>query len=157
MKQSLTSGSAEGGFFADDTAGPIDLEGLLCALVLVPGTYSRNRNFRMYQDPSTRAVLRRARLVRALVRELCRPDEKTIAVAPRDGGVTLTVEIPALQFKRQALLSPVEHDLVEYLLARSNGRRAEEAARRVELALARLALPIGAEPPEEECSGVSGS
>jgi hypothetical protein len=162
MKQSLPPGF----FIHDRGAEPIDLDGLLCALVLVPGTYSRNRNFGMYQDPQTRAVLRRSRLIRALVRELLRPDEKTISFEAREGGVTLAVEIPALQFRRQALLSPIEHDLVAYLLARSQGARAEEAARRVERALARLSLPIGAEPPPEtnlstsgrtKCSDASGS
>jgi hypothetical protein len=123
----------------------------------------------MYQDPDTRAVLRRARHIRALVRELCRPEEKTISVEARDGGVTLAVEIPAIQFRRRALLSPLEHDLVEYVLARSRGSRADGAARRVEIALARLAMPVGREPPPgdnsgsaaeaaaRKCSGASGS
>lgn len=167
MKQSLPPGFLPHQSFRDD-ADPIDLDGLLCALVLVPSTYSRNRNFGLYQDPPTRAVLRRSRLIRALVRELLRPEEKTIATEAREGGVTLTVEIPALQFRRRALLSPLEHDLIEYLLARSIGKRAEEPARRVEHALARLAMPLRTEPPpdslgaspgapEKECSGASGS
>ena len=162
MKQSLPPG-----FFIEDDLEAIDLDGLLCALVLVPATYSRNRNFRMYQDPGARAVLRRARLVRALVRDLCRAGEKTVSVEAREGGVTLAIEIPALQLKRRALLSPLEHDLVEYLLARSKGARAEGPARRVEVALARLALPFEPGPPpagdssgsarSAKCSGASGS
>ncbi|MBL8741096.1 MAG: hypothetical protein JNK04_08385 [Myxococcales bacterium] len=157
---------------ADDVE-PVDLDGLMCALVLVPGSYSRNRNFGMYQDAERRAVLRRSRLVRALVRELLRPEEKTISFEPREGGVTLALEIPAVQLRRRALLSPIEHDLVEYLLARSRGARAEEPARRVEQALARLSLPVAPEPPpaagltagraglstagRTKCSGASGS
>jgi len=168
MRQSLPPG-----FLVHDAEPEaVDKDGLLCALVLVPATYSRNRNFRMYQDPATRAVLRRARLLRALIRELIRPEEKTFSAEPAENGVTLTLEIPVLQFRRRALLSPLEHDLIEYLLARSKGGRADEPARRVEHALARLALPVIAasapepppfdlgvppNPPEEECSGASGS
>ena len=43
-----------------DGALPLDEEGLLCALVLVPSTYSRNRFFRLYEHPAMRAVQRRA-------------------------------------------------------------------------------------------------
>jgi hypothetical protein len=157
MKQSLPPGF----LVVDGEPEAVDKDGLLCALVLVPATYSRNRNFRMYQDPATRAVLRRARVLRALIRELVRPEEKTFSFTPTETGVTLTLEIPALQFRRRALLSPLEHDLIEYLLARSKGVRADEPARRVERALARLALPCAPtapeSPPEEECSGASGS
>ncbi len=162
MRQSLPPGF----FIADNEGERPDLDGLLCALVLVPGTYSRNRNFGMYRDPAARSVLRRARLIRALVRELLRPDQKTVSFEPQEGGVTLAVEIPALQFRRRALLSPIEHDLVAYLLARSQGVRADESARRVEQALARLSLPIVKEPPpatnlssagRTKCSGASGS
>ncbi len=130
----------------------VDLDGLLCALVIAPSTLSRNRHFRLYQDPRARAVQRRSRIIRGLVRELLRPEEKTIEVARGDAAVDLLVEFPSLGFRRKASLSPLEHDLVEYLLARSRGGSAGEARVRVERALLRLS-----EPARGTCSDASGT
>jgi hypothetical protein len=45
-------------------------DGLLCALVLAPDTFARNRFFGLYEDPVMRRTRRRAYHVRAIVRQL---------------------------------------------------------------------------------------
>src|SRR6187401_954581 len=104
----------------DDVPSALDEDGLLCALVLAPSTYSRNRFFRLYQDPAMRRVRRRAKLVRSLVRQLSRED-KTFVVKVDERGVEIELSIPSLGYRRVALLTSVEHDLVVYLLSRGAG------------------------------------
>ncbi|NUP06933.1 MAG: hypothetical protein HOW73_12845 [Polyangiaceae bacterium] len=123
---------------------PLDEEGLLCALVIAPSTYSRNRFFRLYEHGAMRSVQRRAKLVRGLVRQLARSKDAERTVTPVDEGVEVRVVVPSLGYRRTTTLSRVEHDLVVYLLARLDVRLTEAEAEvlaaraRVEGALFRL-------------------
>jgi len=133
----------------DDAPNALDEEGLLCALVLAPSTYSRNRFFGLFQNPNMGRVRRRAKLVRSLVRQMSRED-KTHSVKITEQGVQIELSIPSLGYRRHALLSPVEHDLVVYLLSRGAGvvgacadAQADAARVRVEQAIVRLSgLPL---------------
>jgi hypothetical protein len=104
------------------TARP-DLEALLVALVLLPGTYSRNRFFDLYTDPAAKEVRRRAGLVRSIVTEVTSGDTARrgrivgVAEAP-DGQVEFSYVVAALNLKRTTTLSPLEISLVRYALAR---------------------------------------
>ena len=117
---------------------PIDRDALLCALVLAPSTYSRNRFFSLYQDEELRSVRRRASIVRGLVRQLV-----SRAVEPRieqlaDGWVRMVVDLPDLALKRTTRLLPLELSLVRYLIARARGTKADDERGSIEAALARL-------------------
>ena len=63
-----------------------DPNALLCALILAPGTYSRNRFFDMFEASAARAVRRRALRVRSMVIQLTEPwrqDDGQHRTAPR--------------------------------------------------------------------------
>lgn len=96
----------------------LDEDGLLCALVLVPSTYSRNRWFALYQDPKMRAIRGRARMIRSLVRQLARAG--SIGRATRTAaGLELEIEVPALSLRRRATLSAAEEAVFAYCLSRT--------------------------------------
>lgn len=141
--ETLPPGASEEGSGKVSMPPPLDEDGLLCALVLAPSTYSRNRFFGLYEVPSMKRVLRRAGLVRSLVRQLARPDavRSIHSVGDRIG---VEVVVPSLGFRRKTSLSTMEHDLVVYLLSRleldgsTEGRGVATAKERVETALARL-------------------
>lgn len=123
-------------------AEPLDRDGLLCALALAPSTYSRNRSFGLYEDRAVMALARRARVLRGLVRQLARPDAERSSER-RGDYVELALSVPALNYRRVARLTALEHDLVLYLLSRagpgvSAGADVGPAQARVEAALARL-------------------
>lgn len=127
-----------------DAPPTLDADGLLCALVLAPSTYSRNRFFRMYEDPAMKSVLRRARLVRNLVRQLARADGTSSVAVREDGTVELEIAIDSIGYRRRSMLAAVEHDLVVYLASRVKGSLAVasedalQAKTRVESAIERL-------------------
>jgi hypothetical protein len=123
---------------AAPASGHLDEDGLLAALVLAPGTYSRNRHFDLYQRQDLARVQRRARVVRSLVRTLLRDEPKSVSKSPEGAWVVVRVEIPALGLRRTARLTPIEFDLVEFLHARAEGQR-PPSPHRVDEALLRLA------------------
>jgi hypothetical protein len=117
--------------------GPLDEDGLLAALVLSPGTYSRNRHFELYQRHDIARIQRRARVVRSLVRMILREEPKSVSKSPEAAWIVVRVEIPALGLRRTARLTPIELDLVEFLQARAEGDRPPSPTR-VDEALLRL-------------------
>lgn len=100
------------------------LEALLVALVLVPGSYSRNRFERLYRVPAVRQIRRRAFMVRSIVGDLvhgvggARAEFVTLAAAP-DGGATLRYRVPAVGLSRTSRLSPRELSLVQFAVDRA--------------------------------------
>lgn len=124
-----------------------DLDGLLCALVLAPGTYSRNRFFRMFEDTGARRIRRRATHVRSVLRSLRErgapgevlPPPRESTPAPSDAEIEISFVVPSLGLKRTTRLSPIEAALVRYALKVGDeaGRAIDKAI--VEGALARLA------------------
>ncbi len=125
----------------------LDREALLAALVIAPGTYSRNRFFDLYKDPDLHRVRRRAAQLRGIVRHVTRADPaepgEILSVAPAgDDRVELTYAVPALGLRRTTLLEPIELSLVLFVMARAGcagGPPPGDRDRaRIEAALARL-------------------
>lgn len=121
-----------------------DLEALLCALVLVPDTYSRNRFFGLYQKPEVQRLRRRASRLRSLIRDLVAARARARAgscseTRGNDGRATFVFELPDLNATRRAMLDPLEASVVRYALARATSSDCESDDRaRVEARLARL-------------------
>lgn len=134
----------------------VDLDALLVALVIAPGTYARNRFFDLFTDPAVRRVRRRASVIRGIVRHVTRAYKAEqgdlVAIEPTDDGrMVLTYVVPAIGLRRTATLDPVELSLVRFAMARGTGRMAplgpdDPDRLRIEAALHRLApaLPSAA-------------
>lgn len=138
-------------------AGDVDPDALLCALVLVPATFSRNRFYALYEKASLRRIRRRASHVRAIVRQLLgqgRPKAEVIGEQVlADGRVLLRYRIQELAYTRTTALSQLEAAVLRYALSRAGaGRLGEEDRLQVELALERLGARLG--PPEPELEGL---
>lgn len=90
----------------------IHLDGLLCALVLAPRVYSRNRFFFVFESAAARQVRRRAARVRGIVRQLLgvgRPKAEIVGEqVMADGRVLLRYRIDELAFERTTALSALE-------------------------------------------------
>jgi hypothetical protein len=131
----VSAPAASGSGEASGESG-IDLDGLLCALAIAPGTYSRNKNPRMYEIPAVRQVHRRARIVRGLARQLLRTPGTLEATGD---GVVVRIEIASIGYRREARLTPLESDVLSYLLARARGVEAGAERARIEAAIGKLA------------------
>jgi hypothetical protein len=147
-----------------------DPEALLVALVLCPGTYSRNRFFELFADPAFFAVRRRAKLLRSIILDVTQGDPSrrghivTIdEPASSAAHATLTYVVPTINLKRTTTLSELELALVRYAFSRRTGpfeplgdddpirARIEDALRRLAPDLAaRPAGPIGAQGGPED-------
>ncbi len=127
----------------------VDLEALLCALVLVPTTYSRNRFYSLYENPEAVKTRRRASRLRGIIRQLLGsgetdPGEIVGEQILADGRVLMRFRVDGLSYRRTTSLSALEAAVVRYALARGVGERATEADRKVvEAALAQLASDLG--------------
>jgi hypothetical protein len=119
-----------------------DPEGLLVALVLAPATFSRNRFFDMFQEEELRTARRRAQIVRSIIKDLTEPwphpGEFPSHPKPhieeeveRDGCLHLTYRVDAFDFRRSAILSPVEAAALRYALHRAGLRGLSTEDRRV--------------------------
>jgi len=121
----------------------VDPEALLCALVLAPATYSRNRFFEMYQHVEARSVRRRAAYVRGVIRQLLGrglPRARVVGEQVlRDGRVLLRYDIPEVKFSRAIALSALEAAILRYALHQAGaGPLASEEKRLVEDSIRRL-------------------
>lgn len=118
-------------------------DALLCALVLAPTTFSRNRFFHLYEGTETQRVRRRARRLRGLIRQLLGQGRERAEFIGRvdleDGAVLLRFRVNNLAYQRSTSLSPLEAALVGYALSQSGEHpllAADQAL--VEQSLARL-------------------
>ncbi|UQA60898.1 hypothetical protein [Polyangium aurulentum] len=137
-----------------------DLEALLVALVLLPGTYSRNRFFELYTDPAARDVRKRAQLVRSIILAVTSADEarrgRILAMNEEpEGRVTLTYVVSSINLKRTTALTALEVSLVRYALARRAGPFEPLPAsgpdrQRIESALGRLGPALPETAPDED-------
>jgi hypothetical protein len=124
----------------------VDREALLCALVLSPLTFPRNRFFRLFSVPWAKRTRFRAGHIRSIVRHLAALDaEPTRAsVDADDAGVVLRYEVPRLGLHRTAVLDRLELAVMRFALARAGAAVApplqatDEDRRLVEDALAKL-------------------
>lgn len=157
-------------------ASPPDLEALLCALVLAPATYARNRFYWLYADPAAKRVRMRAAQLRGIVRQLAGRDGTRASVlearaADEGDRRLLRYQVPSMGLERTALLERLEDAVVRYALERAGASALLplDAADRtlVEAALARLAsrfpsasateLDLDAPPEERAATGSFGS
>lgn len=133
--------------------GPIDPESLMCALVLAPRTFSRNRFFSLYEDPLVRRAWRRAARIRGIVRQMSEDGGRASEIVGEqvldDGRHLIRYRVAHLKFVRTTALSRLESALLRYALYRVLSQALDPADRRqVEEALARLGagLTIAGEP-----------
>ena len=139
-----------------DGGRPVDRDALLCALILAPDTYARNRFFQLFQTPDMAKVRRRARRVRSMIAQLTEPwplrrlpSAAEPAPKPRavllaeelreDGLVIVRYRMVDLDYERTTALEPLEAAALRYALARAGrGEVREDDRHLVEGALSRL-------------------
>jgi hypothetical protein len=126
-------------------SGPhvVSPEGLLCALVLAPDTFARNRFFRLYEDPVMRRTRRRAYHVRGILRQLLGQGKEKALLIGRleldDDRVLLRYRIDNLKLERTTALSALESAVLSFALHRAGqGELEQEDRLRVERALESL-------------------
>lgn len=121
----------------------VDPDALLCALILAPRTFSRNRFYELFEDPKLGRIRRRAARVRSIMRQLAgqgrEPAEITGEQILEDGRVLMRYEVGHLRLRRTTALSAIEAAALHYAMNRAGAGPLDEADReRVERALARL-------------------
>ncbi|MEN9580673.1 MAG: hypothetical protein RJA70_3682 [Pseudomonadota bacterium] len=121
---------------------PPDPEALLCALVLVPETYARNRFFDLFEAPSLSRVRRRAKRVRGIIRQLLGHGRQSAVILSENvqgEQVLMRFQVRHLNYERTTSLTRLEASLVHFALHKGGGTQVSDADRqRVELALGRL-------------------
>ena len=127
----------------------IDVEAVLCVLILAPRTLPRNRYFFLFEDPEIRRVKRRAARVRGIIRQLTdkgpRGAEITGEAVLEDGRCLIRYRLPALAASRTTALSALEAAALHYALHRAGTGDLDSKDRRlVERALS--ALGVGLDP-----------
>ncbi len=130
----------------------VDLDALLCALILVPTAFARNRFFKLFEDPAALRVRRRASRVRGIIRQLAGTGRVKAEIIGEqvldDGQVLLRYTVPEIGFSRTAALSRLEAATLRFALSRAgNGTLGNEERELVESSLTRLSqnldLPDG--------------
>jgi hypothetical protein len=122
-------------------------EALVIAMTLVPGLFSRNRTFSLFEDPDVRRARRRATLLRGIVRHLATVAGamESLRISRAAGRCELSYRIAAMKMQRRASLSDVELACVHYLVSREGvaGLRVTEQDRAaIDAALRRLAIGL---------------
>jgi hypothetical protein len=115
-------------------------EGLLCALVLAPDTFARNRFFGLYEDPVMRRTRRRAYHVRGILRQLLGQGKDKALLIGRfeldDDRVLLRYRLDNVKLVRTTALSALESAVLSFALHRAGqGELEQEDRSRVERAL----------------------
>jgi hypothetical protein len=148
------------------SSADVDRDALLCALVLAPFTFARNRFFALFTEPWARRTRSRAAQLRTFVRHFSaqKARVKLRDIVSRDeGGVVLRYGVPHLTLERTATLEPLEIAVIRFALSRrvreasdeidEAMRLTEEDRRLVEEALAKLGRRLGLDdlgPPAPE-------
>jgi len=137
-------------------AAKFDRDALLCALVLAPTTFARNRFFVLYTEQWARRTRSRAAQLRTIVRHLAALTPKSVVrevVPVAEGGAVVRYAVPDLRFERTARLEPLELSVVRFALARRPAPEidpamsvTDEDRRSVEAALAKLGQKLGLAP-----------
>lgn len=134
----------------------VNPDGLLCALVLAPATFPRNRFFGLFEDPTLRRVRRRAYHVRSILRQLLGTGKEQALLIGRaeldDARVLLRYRIENMKLERTTALSALEASVLSFALHRAgHGELEEEDRARVEHALQSLgeALSLDTGNPQE--------
>jgi hypothetical protein len=109
----------------------VDRSALLCALVLAPTTFARNRFFSFFTEPSARRTRSRAAQLRTIVRQLAHdsPRAELLELGPREeGNFVLRYRIHRLSLERTSVLERLELGLVRFAVARRMRPGAEPLA-----------------------------
>lgn len=122
-------------------------DGLLCALVLAPDTFARNRFFGLYEDPVLRRTRRRAYHVRGILRQLLGQGKEKALLIGRfdldDERVLLRYRVENVKLVRTTALSALESAVLSFALHRAGqGDLDPEDRARVERALESLGSSI---------------
>jgi hypothetical protein len=125
----------------------VDPDALLCALILAPQTFPRNRYFSLYDNALGKRVRRRASRVRGIIRQLVgegrQKAEITGETVLEDGRLIIRYQIEGLALHRTAALSALEAATFHYALHRGERGPLDPAERRlVERTLERLGVEI---------------
>jgi hypothetical protein len=125
----------------------VDLDALLCALILVPNSFSRNKFFHLFEEPGARRVRRRAARVRGIIRQLVGDGKSKAEIVGEqvlnDGQVLLRYRVHDLDLYRTTALSELEAAALRYALWRAGESKLELADRdHVEAAFARLSKSL---------------
>ena len=126
----------------------VDDEALLCALVLAPTTFSRNRFFGLFENAARRRLRRRASRVRGIIRQLVAPERGRAEILGErvleDGQVLLRYRVEELGYSRTTALTRLEAAALRYSLHRAGrGDLADEDRSVVEDAIGRLSRGLG--------------
>jgi hypothetical protein len=127
----------------------LDVDAVLCVLILAPRTMPRNRYFFLFEDPKIRRVKRRAARVRGIIRQLTdggpRAAEITGEAVLEDGRCVIRYRIPSLAASRTTALSALEAAALHYALHRAGKGTLDPKDRRlVERALSELGVGLDA-------------
>lgn len=125
----------------------LSVDGLLCALVVAPQVYARNRFYDLFEQPALRKARRRASIVRGIIRQLVgfsgRRGQIVGEQVLADGRVMIRYIVPELNFSRTTALSALEATLVRYVVARARHKVSDpEDRQRIEQALGGLAAGL---------------
>ena len=130
----------------------MDPDALLCALILAPRTFPRNRYFALYETAVMKRVRRRAGRVRGIIRQLVESGpgraEITGEQVLEDGRVLMRYRIAHVSLKRTTALSALEAAALHYALHRAGaGPLAPLEQRLVESTLAKLGADLDLDAP----------
>ena len=125
----------------------VDPDALLCALILAPATFPRNRYFALFDNALGKRVRRRASRVRGIIRQLVgegrQQAEITGETVLEDGRLIIRYQVEGLSLHRTAALSALEAAAFHYALHRAERGPLDPAERRlVERTLERLGTEI---------------
>jgi hypothetical protein len=125
----------------------VDLDALLCALILSPRSFSRNRFFWLFESEAHKRVRRRAGRVRGILKQLLEKAEITGELELEDGRLLLRYRVESLGLSRTAALSQLEAATLRFSLSKAKRETPSSGDRDiVEAALERLAAQLGGLP-----------
>jgi hypothetical protein len=135
------------------TTSAVDPDALLCALILAPRTFPRNRYFALFENSVAARVRRRATRIRGIIRQLAGSGieraEITGEQVLEDGRLLIRFQVRGMALNRTAALTALEAASLHYALHRAGIGKLDASERRlVERTLARLGegLDLGAVP-----------
>jgi hypothetical protein len=127
------------------TQPALNTDSLLCALIIAPHSFARNRFHALFEDPVLKRVRGRAKRVRGIIRQLAQTGPERAEIVGQqeleDGRILLRYRIANLAFERTTSLSSLEAAAVNYALNKvGKAAYSQEDKRRVENALQQLGV-----------------
>lgn len=98
----------------------VDRDALTVGMTLVPGLYSRNKSFALFEDPEVRRARARSAVLRGIVRQLAGAQGiEGLAVVHQGDASELRYRVPGLRIERRATLTDIELACVRFLASRA--------------------------------------